>query len=91
LRNVTCRRPYALVVTSRALAAVVMLAVMGFPVVASAGGAQVVLGKRKLTGRYGIGWGTPHPSLIYNGGVRAARRGTSDGRTGASRRRRRTV
>jgi hypothetical protein len=30
---------------------------------------EVVLGKTKLTGRYGAGWGTSHPKLIYNGGV----------------------
>jgi hypothetical protein len=41
----------------------------GFPVVATAGGTEEVLGKKTLTGRYGIGWGTPHPSVIYNGGV----------------------
>ena len=62
-------KAYALVVTNRALAAVVMLAVIGFPTVASAGGPVAVLGKRNLTGRYGIGWGTSHPALIYNGGV----------------------
>lgn len=46
-----------------------MVAVVGLPVVASAGGSEVVLGKKGLTGSYGIGWGKPHPSLIYNGGV----------------------
>jgi len=38
-------------------------------VVANAGNNQVVLGRADLTGRYGIGWGTAHPSVIYNGGV----------------------
>ena len=48
---------------------VVGLALVASPVVARAGHEEVVLGKKGLTGRYGIGWGTPHPSLIYNGGV----------------------
>ena len=48
---------------------VVGLALVASPVVARAGHGEVVLGKKGLTGRYGIGWGTPHPSLIYNGGV----------------------
>jgi hypothetical protein len=53
----------------RILAVVVTLAFVGLPVVASASGSDVVLGKRGLSGSYGVGWGTPHPSLIYNGGV----------------------
>jgi hypothetical protein len=48
---------------------VVTVAFIGIPVSASAAGSGVVLGKRGLTGSYGLGWGTSSPSLIYNGGV----------------------
>lgn len=56
-------------VIRRAIAVVVVLSFIALPVVASAGHSEVVLGKKNLMGRYGIGWGTPHPSRIYNGGV----------------------
>ena len=35
---------------------------------ANAGSREVVLGKRNLTGKYAIGWGTAHPRIIFNGG-----------------------
>ena len=54
--------------TGRSLA-VVALALIPSAVIANAGNREVVLGKRNLNGRYGIGWGTAHPSVIYNGGV----------------------
>jgi hypothetical protein len=56
-------------VIRRTATAVVVLAFMAVPLVASAGQGEVVLGKKNLTGRYGIGWGTVRPVVIYNGGV----------------------
>jgi hypothetical protein len=62
-------RAYAVKVTGRTFAVVVLLAFTPLAAVASGGNREVVLGKRNLTGRYGIGWGTAHPPVIYNGGV----------------------
>jgi hypothetical protein len=48
----------------------VVAAMVGFALVpvSQASPSEVVLGKRNLL-RYGIGWGTAHPRLIFNGGV----------------------
>lgn len=53
----------------RTLAGFALVAGLALILLGSAGaaGTTVVLGKKHLL-RYGIGWGTAHPRLIFNGG-----------------------
>jgi hypothetical protein len=43
------------------------LALLTVAVPAASGGSQVVLGKKNIV-PYGVGWGTAHPRLLFNGG-----------------------
>jgi hypothetical protein len=54
---------------TRCFVLVVTLALSFSAVIANAGDGEVVLGKQYLRGKYDIGWGTAHPSVIDNGGV----------------------
>lgn len=51
----------------RLLTSVALLLMSAAPVVHAATSTPV-LGRPHLTGRHGVGWGTAHPRLIYNGG-----------------------
>jgi hypothetical protein len=50
------------------LGVVTMVAVFAGAAVGSASSPTVVLGSRAFAGPQGAGWGTPHPSEIFNGG-----------------------
>jgi hypothetical protein len=80
--------PFVSPTTLREMARITALAVtISFILLPSAAGAsatdhgKVVLGKKNLL-RYGIGWGTPRPPLIFNGGDPSGRAGTCVGAAG---------